>query len=71
MKEYSELVHLFLGQEQLHVLRALEPALKYRHHARECVNMEAEEVQRCEGSRRMALGSKAQLARAFLGEGNN
>lgn len=58
-----DLSSLFLGQEDIHVMRAVEPALRLRYHTRVCdPELVDAEYARCLLSRREGLASKAQLA---------
>lgn len=58
-----DLSSLFLGQQEVHLMRAVEPALRLRYHTRSC-NPELVDADyaRCLLSRREGLASKAQLA---------
>uniref|UniRef100_A0A7E4VLA0 Hexosyltransferase n=1 Tax=Panagrellus redivivus TaxID=6233 RepID=A0A7E4VLA0_PANRE len=54
---------MFLGQSDIHVLRAIEPSLKLRYHLRSCPNtLTNADFTRCSLSQKQAVGSKAQLA---------
>lgn len=60
---FLDLSTLFLGQQDVHVLRAVEPALRLRYHSRSCdPELIDSDYARCLLSRREGLASKAQLA---------
>ena len=63
------LASLFLGQSRVHILRPVEPSLRIRSHPRQCLL--PEEKRPCERSRRLALGTRAQLARLLLTAGQD
>lgn len=54
---------MFLGQSELHLMRAVEPALRVRHHHRQCsAELASSDLLRCQLSQKQTLGSKSQLA---------
>lgn len=61
---------LFLNQSNVHIFRSVEPSLRIRPHLRVCTSEHyypsIEQRQRCERRRRLALGTRAQLAKLFL-----
>nr|CAD2170080.1 unnamed protein product [Meloidogyne enterolobii] len=63
-------VTLFLNQSNVHIFRSVEPSLRIRPHLRVCTfehyYPSIEQRQRCERRRRLALGTRAQLAKLFL-----
>ncbi|CAJ0579005.1 unnamed protein product, partial [Mesorhabditis spiculigera] len=62
-----DLVTLFLSQKDVHILRAIEPTLRLRYHARACPTELAEEdFARCVASRRENVAGKDQLARLLF-----
>ncbi|VDO21382.1 unnamed protein product [Brugia timori] len=62
-----DLSSLFLGHQSIHMMRAIEPALRLRYHSRVC-NPELVDTHyaRCLLRRREGLASKAQLANLLL-----
>lgn len=58
-----DLSSMFLGQSELHLMRAVEPALRIRHHHRQCsAELASADLLRCQLSQKQTLGSKSQLA---------
>ncbi|EFO16227.1 chondroitin N-acetylgalactosaminyltransferase [Loa loa] len=64
-----DLSSLFIGHQDIHMMRAVEPALRLRYHNRVC-NPEFvdSDYARCLLSRREGLASKAQLANLLLSQ---
>ncbi|KAE9556132.1 hypothetical protein FO519_000620 [Halicephalobus sp. NKZ332] len=64
-----DLSRMFLGQSDIHVLRAIEPSLKMRYHLRSCPNiLTSADFVRCTRSQKQSLGSKAQLANVVFND---
>ncbi|KAL4003587.1 Chondroitin N-acetylgalactosaminyltransferase family protein [Acanthocheilonema viteae] len=62
-----DLSSLFLGHQNIHMMRAVEPALRLRYHARVCnPELVDSDYARCLLSRREGFASKAQLANLLL-----
>uniref|UniRef100_A0A915Q3S2 Hexosyltransferase n=1 Tax=Setaria digitata TaxID=48799 RepID=A0A915Q3S2_9BILA len=62
-----DLSSLFLGLQDTHMMRAVEPALRLRYHSRICnPELVDSDYSRCLLSRREGLASKAQLANLLL-----
>ncbi|VDK78310.1 unnamed protein product [Litomosoides sigmodontis] len=62
-----DLSSLFLGQQNIHIMRAVEPALRLRYHSRVCnPELVDSDYARCLLSRREGIASKAQLANLLL-----
>ena len=62
-KDKSDLFDLFLKFHNVHVFRAVEPALKHRYRPKNCKpTLEEDAYQRCLQSRAEGLASRAQLA---------
>ncbi|CAG9539829.1 unnamed protein product [Cercopithifilaria johnstoni] len=62
-----DLSSLFLGHQIIHMMRAVEPALRLRYHSRVCnPELVDSDYARCLLSRREGLASKAQLANLLL-----
>lgn len=58
-----DLSSMFIGQSDIHVLRAIEPSLKLRYHLRSCSSLLTNmDFSRCTLSQKQTIGSKAQLA---------
>uniref|UniRef100_A0AC34F7J4 Hexosyltransferase n=1 Tax=Panagrolaimus sp. ES5 TaxID=591445 RepID=A0AC34F7J4_9BILA len=58
-----DLSTMFMGQTDIHVLRAIEPSLKLRYHLRSCPSVLTNmDFARCSASQKQTIGSKAQLA---------
>lgn len=58
-----DLSSLFLGQQDVHMMRAVEPTLRLRYHTRICdPELVDADYARCLLSRREGIASKAQLA---------
>uniref|UniRef100_A0AC35FPF1 Hexosyltransferase n=1 Tax=Panagrolaimus sp. PS1159 TaxID=55785 RepID=A0AC35FPF1_9BILA len=58
-----DLSTMFMGQSDIHVLRAIEPSLKLRYHLRSCPSLLTNiDFARCSASQKQTIGSKAQLA---------
>jgi hypothetical protein len=58
-----DLSTMFMGQSDIHVLRAIEPSLKLRFHLRSCPSLLTNiDFARCSASQKQTIGSKAQLA---------
>uniref|UniRef100_A0A8R1U071 Hexosyltransferase n=2 Tax=Onchocerca TaxID=6281 RepID=A0A8R1U071_ONCVO len=62
-----DLSSLFLGDQDIHMMRAVEPALRLRYHNRVCdPELVDSDYARCLLSRREGFASKAQLANLLL-----
>lgn len=62
-----DLSSLFLGQSDVHMMRAVEPALRLRYHTRECdPQLVDSDYARCLVSRREGIATKAQLANVLF-----
>uniref|UniRef100_A0A0R3RWB2 Hexosyltransferase n=1 Tax=Elaeophora elaphi TaxID=1147741 RepID=A0A0R3RWB2_9BILA len=62
-----DLSSLFLGHQDIHMMRAVEPALRLRYHSRVCnPELVDSDYARCLLSRREGLASKAQLANLLV-----
>uniref|UniRef100_A0A0N4ZI91 Hexosyltransferase n=1 Tax=Parastrongyloides trichosuri TaxID=131310 RepID=A0A0N4ZI91_PARTI len=58
-----DLSTLFIGLEEIHLLRTIEPSLKIRSYIRECsTSFSKQDYEKCSASKKMSYGSKAQLA---------
>uniref|UniRef100_A0A914C519 Hexosyltransferase n=1 Tax=Acrobeloides nanus TaxID=290746 RepID=A0A914C519_9BILA len=58
-----DLSSMFLGQNEVHMLRAIEPGLRIRYHPRMCSpDLATADLARCMLSQKQTLGTKAQLA---------
>lgn len=64
-----DLSSLFLGYQDIHMMRAVEPALRLRYHSRVCnPELVDSDYARCLLIRREGLASKAQLANLLLSQ---
>ncbi|VDN05832.1 unnamed protein product [Thelazia callipaeda] len=64
-----DLSSLFLGQKDIHIMRAVEPALRLRYHTRVCSSELVDlDYNRCLLSMREGLASKDQLAHLLLSQ---
>ena len=64
-----DLSQMFLGQSDIHILRAIEPSLKIRYHLRTCPNVLTNiDFLRCTRSQKQTIGSKAQLANVVFND---
>uniref|UniRef100_A0A915CB52 Hexosyltransferase n=1 Tax=Parascaris univalens TaxID=6257 RepID=A0A915CB52_PARUN len=62
-----DLSSLFLGQSDVHMMRAVEPALRLRYHTRECdPQLVDSDYARCLVSRREGIATKSQLANVLF-----
>lgn len=62
-----DLSSVFLGHQNIHMMRAVEPALRLRYHNRICnPELMDSDYARCLLSRREGLASKGQLANLLL-----
>uniref|UniRef100_A0AC34PV22 Hexosyltransferase n=1 Tax=Panagrolaimus sp. JU765 TaxID=591449 RepID=A0AC34PV22_9BILA len=65
----NDLSSLFLGQTDIHILRAVEPSLKIRYHTRTCpTTLKKSDLFRCKMSQTRTIGSKSQLANVVFND---
>lgn len=66
----NDLIAAFLGQDSIHVLRAVEPTLRIRYHKRSCdmESVDAEDIVRCVESKKENVAAKDQLAKLLFHE---
>ncbi|CAI4230661.1 unnamed protein product [Auanema sp. JU1783] len=64
-----DLISVFLGQQDIHVLRAVEPTLRIRYYQRSCdAELAEEDYARCAASKRENVAAKDQLAKLLYQE---
>ncbi|ETN76614.1 chondroitin N-acetylgalactosaminyltransferase [Necator americanus] len=64
-----DLIGAFLNQDEVHVLRAVEPTLRLRYHQKTCdSDLVEEDYSRCMASKRENVAAKDQLARLLFHE---
>ncbi|VDM66742.1 unnamed protein product [Strongylus vulgaris] len=64
-----DLITAFLNQDEVHVLRAIEPTLRIRYHQKTCdSDLVEEDYSRCMASKRENVAAKDQLARLLFHE---
>ncbi|CAD6196015.1 unnamed protein product [Caenorhabditis auriculariae] len=66
----NDLIAAFLGQDQIHVLRTIEPNLRVRYHKRVCElqSVDPDDVERCLASKNENVAAKDQLAKLLFHE---
>nr|CDJ87944.1 Chondroitin N-acetylgalactosaminyltransferase domain containing protein [Haemonchus contortus] len=64
-----DLITAFLNQDEVHILRAVEPTLRIRYHQKTCdSDLVEEDYSRCMASKRENIAAKDQLARLLFHE---
>lgn len=66
----NDLIAAFLGQNGIHILRAVEPTLRIRYHKRSCdmESVDTEDIARCVDSKKENVAAKDQLAKLLFHE---
>ncbi|ULU02214.1 hypothetical protein L3Y34_002047 [Caenorhabditis briggsae] len=66
----NDLIAAFLGQDGIHILRAVEPTLRIRYHKRSCdmESVDTEDIARCVDSKKENVAAKDQLAKLLFHE---
>uniref|UniRef100_A0A8R1E1E9 Hexosyltransferase n=1 Tax=Caenorhabditis japonica TaxID=281687 RepID=A0A8R1E1E9_CAEJA len=66
----NDLIAAFLGQDAIHVLRAVEPTLRIRYHKRHCdmESVDTDDIARCLESKKENVAAKDQLAKLLFHE---
>ncbi|PIO59626.1 hypothetical protein TELCIR_18907, partial [Teladorsagia circumcincta] len=64
-----DLITAFMNQDEVHILRAVEPTLRIRYHQTTCdSDLVEEDYTRCMASKRENIAAKDQLARLLFHE---
>ncbi|PAV81849.1 hypothetical protein WR25_01417 [Diploscapter pachys] len=64
-----DLVSLFLAQSDIHIMRVIEPTLRFRYHPRNCdLDIDEDDASRCVASKRENVAAKDQLAKLIYNE---
>ncbi|KAK6021593.1 chondroitin N-acetylgalactosaminyltransferase [Ostertagia ostertagi] len=64
-----DLITAFMNQDEVHILRAVEPTLRIRYHQKTCdSDLVEEDYSRCMASKRENIAAKDQLARLLFHE---
>ncbi|CAI5444350.1 unnamed protein product [Caenorhabditis angaria] len=66
----NDMISMFLGDENVHVLRAVEPTLRIRYHKRHCdmESVDTDDIARCLERKRDNVAAKDQLAKLLFHE---
>ncbi|CAB3402055.1 unnamed protein product [Caenorhabditis bovis] len=66
----NDLIAAFLGQDSIHILRAVEPTLRIRYHKRQCdlESVDNDDIARCLESKKENVAAKDQLAKLLFHE---